>query len=85
MAMIRGLIDGERRGEVLAELARGRMRSKVADLPQALEGRFDDHHALNPSGSSPGSKLSATRSSSTPPPELLRTRLRCAAPGAAAR
>jgi hypothetical protein len=30
MAMIRGLIDGERRGEVLAELARGRMRSKVA-------------------------------------------------------
>jgi transposase len=46
MAMIRGLIDGERRGEVLAELARGRMRSKIADLPQALEGRFDDHHAL---------------------------------------
>jgi transposase len=46
MAMIRGLIDGERRGEVLAELARGRMRSKIGDLAQALEGRFDDHHAL---------------------------------------
>jgi transposase len=46
LAMIRGLIDGERRGEVLAELARGRMRSKISDLSQALEGRFDDHHAL---------------------------------------
>jgi transposase len=46
MAMIRGLIDGERRGGVLAELARGRMRSKIADLSQALEGRFGDHHAL---------------------------------------
>jgi transposase len=45
MAMIQGLIDGERRGEVLAELARGVMRSKIADLSQALEGRFDDHHA----------------------------------------
>jgi transposase len=46
MAMIWGLIDGERRGEVLAGLARGRMRSKIADLSQALEGRFGDHHAL---------------------------------------
>ena len=46
LAMIRALIDGERRGQVLAELARGRMRSKIADLSQALEGRFDDHHAL---------------------------------------
>ena len=46
LAMIRALIDGERRGDVLAELARGRMRSKIADLSQALEGRFDDHHAL---------------------------------------
>jgi transposase len=31
---------------VLAELARGRMRSKIPDLQRALEGRFDDHHAL---------------------------------------
>jgi transposase len=46
LAMIRALIDGERRGEVLAQLARGRMRSKISDLSQALEGRFDDHHAL---------------------------------------
>ena len=46
LAMIRALIDGERRGEVLADLARGVMRAKIADLSQALEGRFDDHHAL---------------------------------------
>jgi transposase len=46
MAMIGALIDGERRGQVLAELARGVMRAKIADLSQALEGRFGDHHAL---------------------------------------
>jgi transposase len=46
LAMIRALIDGERRGQVLADLARGVMRSKISDLSQALEGRFDDHHAL---------------------------------------
>jgi transposase len=46
LAMIRALIDGERRGAVLADLARGVMRSKISDLSLALEGRFDDHHAL---------------------------------------
>jgi len=45
-AMIEALIDGERRGPVLADLARGAMRAKIADLPMALEGRFGDHHAL---------------------------------------
>ena len=45
-AMIEALIDGERRGAVLADLARGRMRAKIAGLSQALEGRFGDHHAL---------------------------------------
>jgi transposase len=45
-AMIEALIDGERRGPVLAQLALGRMRSKIADLSMALEGRFGDHHAL---------------------------------------
>ena len=38
MAMIRALIDGERRGQVLAELARGVMRAKIGDLSHALEG-----------------------------------------------
>ena len=46
--MIEALIDGERRGSVLADLAIGRMRSagKLADLSMALAGRFTDHHAL---------------------------------------
>jgi transposase len=47
-AMIEALIDGERRGPVLADLARGRMRTagKLADLSMALAGRFTEHHAL---------------------------------------
>ncbi|HEX2821879.1 MAG TPA: IS110 family transposase, partial [Streptosporangiaceae bacterium] len=47
-AMIEALIDGERRGAVLADLAIGRMRTagKLADLSMALAGRFTDHHAL---------------------------------------
>jgi transposase len=46
-AMIEGLIDGERRGQVLADLAIGRMRTagKLADLSRALTGRFTEHHA----------------------------------------
>ncbi len=47
-AMIESLIDGERRGQVLADLAIGRMRTagKLADLSMALAGRFTGHHAL---------------------------------------
>ena len=47
-AMIEALIDGERRGGVLADLAIGRMRTagKLADLSMALTGRFTGHHAL---------------------------------------
>jgi transposase len=47
-AMIEALIDGERRGQVLADLALGRMRTagKLADLSMALTGRFTSHHAL---------------------------------------
>jgi len=45
-SMIEALIDGERRGTVLAGLARGKMRAKIPDLSMALEGRFGDHHAL---------------------------------------
>jgi transposase len=43
--MIEALIAGERDARVLAGLARGRMRDKNAALVQALNGRFDDHHA----------------------------------------
>jgi transposase len=47
-AMIDSLIDGERRGEVLAGRAHWRMRAagKTADLSMALAGRFTGHHAL---------------------------------------
>ena len=47
-AMIEALISGERRGAVMADLAKGHMRTagKLADLSMALEGRFTDHHAL---------------------------------------
>jgi len=46
--MIKALINGERRGPVLADLAIGRMRTagKLADLSMALSGRFTEHHAL---------------------------------------
>ena len=45
-AMIEALTGGERRPAALADLAIGRMRSKISDLAMALEGRFGDHHAL---------------------------------------
>jgi transposase len=45
-AMLAALIAGERDPEVLAELARGRLRNKLPQLRQALRGRFGDHHAL---------------------------------------
>ncbi len=44
-AMIGALIGGERDPEVLASLARGRMKVKHAALVLALTGRFDEHHA----------------------------------------
>ena len=44
-AMIEALIAGQRDPKVLAELARGRMKTKRAALIEALTGRFDDHHA----------------------------------------
>jgi transposase len=45
-AMLAALIAGERDPQVLAELARGRLRTKLPQLRQALRGRFSDHHAL---------------------------------------
>jgi transposase len=44
--MLRGLISGQRDPEVLAEMAKGRLRSKIPQLRQALRGRFGHHHAL---------------------------------------
>jgi transposase len=43
--MLEALIAGERDPQVLAGLARARMRAKRDALAEALDGRFDDHHA----------------------------------------
>jgi transposase len=43
-AMIRSLIVGRDDPSELAELARGRMRSKRPQLREALRGRVDEHH-----------------------------------------
>ena len=43
--MIEALIAGERDPAVLADLARGKLNAKRAALIEALNGRFDDHHA----------------------------------------
>ncbi len=45
-AMMAALIAGERDPAVLAELARGSMRSKTVRLTEALTGRFTEHHAF---------------------------------------
>src|SRR5215470_12210170 len=54
-AMIEALIDGERRGGVLADLARGRMREagKLAATP-LLRRPYDLRHSAVPGGSTPG-------------------------------
>ena len=44
--MIDALIAGERDPEVLAEMAKTRMRPKIPELREALVGRFDEHHAM---------------------------------------
>lgn len=44
--MVTALIEGTTDPEVLAELAKGRLRSKTPALRQALEGRFKPVHAL---------------------------------------
>lgn len=45
-AMLDALIQGTTDPEVLAELARGRLRQKLPALRQALAGRFRGHHAF---------------------------------------
>jgi transposase len=45
-AMLDALIAGTRDPEVLAELARGKLRHKIPELQRALTGRFSGHHAL---------------------------------------
>jgi transposase len=45
-AMLDALIDGRDDPVVIAELAKGRMRSKIPVLAEALTGRFTPHHAF---------------------------------------
>lgn len=45
-AMLDALIDGRDDPAVIAELAKGRMRSKIPELAEALTGRFTPHHAF---------------------------------------
>jgi transposase len=45
-SMLEALIAGERDLSVMAELARGRMRSKRAELEEALRGHFLPHHSF---------------------------------------
>ncbi len=42
--MLEAIIAGENNPEHLAQLARGRLKNKRAELEQALEGRVRDHH-----------------------------------------
>src|SRR6201998_3760709 len=44
--MLMALVSGTREPEVLAELARGRLRTKIPLLRRALGGRFVSHHRL---------------------------------------
>lgn len=44
--MLQALIAGERDQAVLAELAQRRLRAKIPELTQALQGHFNDHHAF---------------------------------------
>jgi transposase len=45
-AMLDALVAGERDPEVLADMAKRRLRSKLPELAEALTGRFNDHHAF---------------------------------------
>ncbi|HZE06890.1 MAG TPA: IS110 family transposase [Solirubrobacteraceae bacterium] len=45
-AMLEALIAGTTDPEILADLAKGRMRAKIPELREALEGRFEPLHAL---------------------------------------
>ena len=45
-AMLDALCQGTTHPELLADLAKGRLRAKLPALREALEGRFDSQHAL---------------------------------------
>ena len=44
--ILQALCDGERDPDVLAEMAKRRLRAKIPDLREAVPGRFNEHHAI---------------------------------------
>jgi transposase len=44
--MLQALLSGTRDPELLAELAKGKLRAKIPELRRALQGNFQAHHAL---------------------------------------
>jgi transposase len=44
--MLAALIDGQRNPQVLAQMARTRMRTKIPQLEEAFVGHFTDHHSF---------------------------------------
>ena len=70
-AILKALVAGERDPQVLAELARGKLRTKLPQLRQALRGRFGEHQPCwsgwrlttwsTWSGPSPASTTASTR------------------------
>ena len=45
-SMLDAILGGQDDPELLAELARGRLRVKLADLRKALDGRVQPHHRV---------------------------------------
>jgi len=45
-AMLTALLDGERDPDVMADLAKGRLRNKLPELRQALASRIQPHHMV---------------------------------------
>jgi len=45
-AMLQALVDGQTDVSALAQLAKGRLRRKLAELEQALRGTLEPHHAF---------------------------------------
>ncbi len=44
--MLEALIAGQRDPDALADMARRRLRARIPELTQALEGRFSEHHGF---------------------------------------
>ena len=44
MQMLEALVEGKTTPAEMAELAKGRLRNKIAQLEPALEGRMEEHH-----------------------------------------